>query len=378
MAVTSEERSVDAAPPVPGDERTRLDRLKLPLVLVGAALILYLVAVVSPVNEDRILFDAVRAAIGVEAAVYALAAIGLNIHFGYTGLLNFGHVGFMLVGAFGLGVTVATFGGSYWLGIVMGLVAASVLGLIIGVPTLRLRADYLAIVTIAVAEILRFVFRSGPATGITGGVFGLTGIARQFYAINPIPVGEYGFWLFNYSHRRVWMLLVAWGLVVVCSILVLLLARSPWGRVLKSIRDDEDAARSLGKNVFSYKMQSLVLGGAIGGLAGILWVTHMQTAHPDTFLPIVTFYIYALLILGGPATVIGPVVGSVAFWFLLSGMDSFLRQASGTGMIPPGLFTTEGIGAMRFLMVGLGLVLLMVFRPQGMFGSKREMQLDVQ
>jgi branched-chain amino acid transport system permease protein len=322
--------------------------------------------------------DGMRAAIGVEAVVYALAAIGLNIHFGYTGLLNFGQVGFMLVGAYGVSITVVTFGQSMWLGLVVGIVAAVLLALLLGIPTLRLRADYLAIVTIAGAEILRFIFRASPANPLTGGVFGQQRFADAFYAINPIPEGSYGLWIIPFgSHRRVWVMVVGWGLVALCCLLVWALVRSPWGRVLKSIREDEDAARSLGKNVFNYKMQSLVLGGVMGALAGMMLATQQQAVHPDTYLPLVTFYAYTILILGGPARVLGPVVGAVIFWFIFAGFDSFLRQARAIGLLPPEVFGTEQIGAIRIAMVGLGLMLLMAFRPQGIFGDRREMQLDV-
>ena len=352
-------------------------RLGLLLLIVGGLfVVLYVTSWVLPVNQDRILVNAVRGAVGVSAAVYCLGAIGLNLHFGYTGLLNFGHVGFLLVGAYGLAITVSVFGGPFWLGILVGILASMVLALLMGIPTLRLRADYLAIVTIAAAEILRFGFRARPFDPWTGSVFGLRGFATRFQELNPIPEGTYGFWLFAYSDRRLWTLAVAWGLVIVISLLLAILLHSPWGRVLKSIRDDEDAARSLGKNVFAYKMQSLLLGGAIGGLAGIVLSLHFQTAHPDTFVPLVTFYMYTLLILGGPATIAGPIVGSMAFWFLLLGLDSFLRQARDVGVIPPAVFGTEEIGAIRFAFVGLALLLLMIFRPQGILGNKREMQLD--
>jgi neutral amino acid transport system permease protein len=353
-------------------------RLGLLLLIVGGLFgILYVAAWILPINQDRILFDAIRAAVGVTAAVYCLGAIGLNVHFGYTGLLNFGHVAFLLVGAYGLAITVSVFGGPFWLGIIVGILASAALALLLGIPTLRLRADYLAIVTIAAAEILRFLFRARPLDPLTGSVFGLSGFAPRFYALNPIPEGSYGFWLFAYSHHRLWTLSVLWGLVIVISLLLYVLVNSPWGRVLKSIRDDEDAARSLGKNVFAYKMQSLVIGGVIGGLAGMMLVLHFQNAHPDWFLPLFTFFMYTLLILGGPATIAGPIVGAMAFWFLLQGLDSFLRQARAAGIISPDVFGTEEIGAIRFAAVGLALLLLMVFRPQGILGNKREMQLDV-
>jgi neutral amino acid transport system permease protein len=352
-------------------------RLGLLLLIVGGLFgLLYFTASLLPINEDRILVDALRAGVSVTAAVYCLGAIGLNLHFGYTGLLNFGHVAFLLVGGYGLAITVAVFGGPFWLGILVGMAASALLALAMGIPTLRLRADYLAIVTIAAAEILRFTFRARALDPLTGSVFGLRGFATRFVELNPIPEGTYGFWLFAYSHGRLWSLSVAWGLVIATSILLYLLINSPWGRVLKSIRDDEDAARSLGKNVFAYKMQSLVIGGVIGGIAGIMLLLHFQNAHPDWFLPLFTFFMYTLLILGGPATIAGPVVGAIAFWFLIVGLESFLRQLRAAGLTPE-FIGTEEIGAIRFAFVGLALLLLMVFRPQGILGNKREMQLDV-
>ena len=141
-------------------------------------------------REDRLMdwgeifIDASVAAIGPVAAAYALAAIGLNVQFGYTGLLNFGHVAFMLMGAYGLAVTVDA-GGSFWLGLVVGVLAAIALGLVLGAPTLRLRADYLAIVTISAAEILRLVVRSSWAEPVTNGVFGIQRFAEPFFDLNP-------------------------------------------------------------------------------------------------------------------------------------------------------------------------------------------------
>ncbi|HVL82081.1 MAG TPA: branched-chain amino acid ABC transporter permease [Actinomycetota bacterium] len=328
-------------------------------------------------DGQRILREAVRTATGGNAAVYALAAIGLNIHFGYTGLLNFGHVGFMLVGAYGLAITVSTLGAPLWAGVLVGLAASLVLALLLGGPTLRLRADYLAIVTIAGAEILRHVTRSGPATDVTGGVFGLTGYARGFDRINPLPGGRYGFWVVDYSARQLWPVLVGWGLVLLASLLVFMLTRSPWGRVLRGIREDEDAVRSIGKNAYSYKMQSLVLGGMLGGIAGMIWVVQLGSIDPDAFLPMVTFFTYTIVILGGPATVVGPVVGAVVFWFVVQGFDTAIREASTSGYVPAFLGGPEAVGALRFLLVGAGLMLLMIYRPEGMFGNRREMQLDV-
>lgn len=323
-----------------------------------------------------ILSGGIRAMLSPEAAIYALAAIGLNVHFGYTGLLNFGQVGFMLVGAYGVAVTVATFGGPLWLGVIVGLACAVVLALILGAPTLRLRSDYLAIATIAAAEVLRYIYRSNIAEPITGGVFGLQQFADGFYALNPIPPGSYGIGRVTFSSNDLWVMTVGWGLVALATLLVYLLVHSPWGRVLRAIREDEDAARSLGKNIYSYKMQSLVLGGVLAALAGMLLTINFQSANPDAYTPVVTFYLYTLLILGGAGRVFGPVLGSVIFWFIIAFTDNILRQATSSGLIPSAVLSDAEIGAVRFALVGLGLMLLMAFRPAGILGNRRELMLD--
>jgi neutral amino acid transport system permease protein len=325
---------------------------------------------------DVILGNGLRSAIGPEAAVYALLAIGLNLHWGYTGLLNLGQVGFMLVGAYGLAITVATWGWSMWLGIPIGLLAAAALALALGIPTLRLRADYFAITTIAVAEILRLVVRSRPAQGLTGGAFGLQGIAKPFYDVNPIPRGTYGFGVVTFSENRLWVMLVTWVLVLLCTGLLVLLTSSPWGRVLRSIREDEDAARSLGKNVVAFKMQALVIGGMIGGLAGVMFAIRASSANAESYRSTVTFFAYTVLILGGAATKLGPIVGACIFWFVISSIESFLRQADGQGWLPGFLEGPEAVGAVTFIIVGLALAMLIVYRPQGIFGNRNEIRLE--
>src|SRR5918911_1425436 len=128
---------------------------------------------------------ALKAGLGFQAIFFALLAIGINVHFGYTGLLNFGQIAFAMLGGFGIAISVSQWGLSFWLGVVIGLVAAVVLALLLGLPTLRLRADYLAIVTIAVAEGLRLLFRSVSATPVTNGTRGLSGFNGDFIALAP-------------------------------------------------------------------------------------------------------------------------------------------------------------------------------------------------
>ncbi len=172
------------------------------------------------------------------------------------------------------------------------------------------------------------------------------------------------------------MLLVGWALVLLAVLLVYLLMRSPWGRVLKAIREDEDAVRALGKNVYSYKMQSLILGGVIGAVGGMFWVVAQAAIVPGSFSPIPTFFAYAALILGGVARIWGPVVGSMIFWALLSFSQGFINELVANEYIPRSVLDANQAGNVRFVLVGLGLMLLMIFRPQGIFGDRREIALQ--
>jgi neutral amino acid transport system permease protein len=323
------------------------------------------------------IFDnAITAAFSLEAVVFALAAIGLNVHFGYTGLLNFGQAGFMAMGAYGVGISVTYYGWSLWVGLLVGIGAAVVFALLLGLPTLRLRADYLAIVTIAAAEIVRLTARSVTFRDFSGGSNGLNGWSGEFYRANPLSSGSYGVGFVQFSANRAWILMVGWTLVVVISFGLWILMRSPWGRILKGIREDEDAVRALGKNVFVYKMQSLILGGVIGAIGGMVFSIGNGTVQPDVYFTPTTFFAYTALILGGTARIFGPIVGSMMFWCLLSLTEGILSQAVRNDLVPSSIITGTQVGQVRFMLVGLGLVLLMVYRPQGVFGDRRELALE--
>jgi branched-chain amino acid transport system permease protein len=318
-----------------------------------------------------------QAALGYQAIFFVLLAVGLNVHFGYTGLLNFGQAAFALLGAFGLAVSVVRWGLPFWAGILIGIAASIVLALLLGFPTLRLRADYLAIVTIAAAEILRLVFRSVWATPVTGGTRGLSGFNAGFVALAPWAGGrQYDILGMRWSGAQLWLALVGWTLVALCSLLVFALVRSPWGRVVKAIREDEDAARSLGKNVYAYKMQALVLGGVFGALGGTVYALGLGSVNPDQYQNANTFLAYTALILGGAARVWGPVFGGAILLFLIQFTDTGLRALISNGIIPETLLSQTDIAQLRFVLIGVGLMALLVFRPQGIFGDRREVMLD--
>ncbi|MEZ5137512.1 MAG: branched-chain amino acid ABC transporter permease [Acidimicrobiales bacterium] len=311
---------------------------------------------------------ALQTAVGFQGASYALAATGLNLQFGYTGLSNFGHVGFLMVGAYGMAIA-SDRGWSIWVGLALGIGAAVLLGLALGIPTLRLRADYLSVVTIATAEILRLVANARPSAPVTGASRGIGGLSESlgFFRPNVFPEGKYGIGnSFLFSNRQLWSMLVAWSCVLVVTLLVRAWVRSPWGRVLRAIREDEDAARALGKNVVVFKLQSFVIGGSIGALAGALIALDAGSVNPGRWIAPLTFALYTVVILGGAGTVWGPVVGAVTYWFLLDFVDGALNNLWFD-------VSDTTAGAVRLALMGVGLMLLMIYRPQGILGSKEEM-----
>jgi neutral amino acid transport system permease protein len=331
----------------------------------------------APGTVGTIARGMLRESISAQTAAVAIAIIGLNIHFGYTGLLNMGQAGFMMLGAYGFSISI-WHGLPMVVGIVMGMLAAFVFALILGVPTLKLRGDYLAIVTISAAEILRYIGRlarledfSGAAQGIPGSQYREPFVALSFFGNGTFDLGG---WLPTLQATGVngwWVRFVAWLLVAICCVLVWLLVRSPWGRLLRGIREDEDAIRSLGKNVFAIKMQALIIGGLFGALGGIVYILP-SSMQPDAMGRSLTFFCWTALLLGGAATVFGPVMGAVLFFAL----RIFIQGAS-DALVPNSIMNTAQTAQFAWICVGVALMLLVIFRPQGILGDKRELRFNV-
>jgi len=316
------------------------------------------------------------ATIGVNTIIFALAAIGLNMHFGYTGLLNFGQAGFLAIGAYSVAVPVISFGLPLWVAFLIGIFNSVIFALILGIPTLRLRADYLAIVTIAAAEIVRQIARSATFNSTLGGSDGITGkFGEEFFALNPFKSGL-NTPILRFNGNDLWVVITGWTLVAFIVFLMWIMVNSPWGRLMRAIREDEDAVRSLGKNVYLYKMQSLIIGGVIGACGGFVYALSRQSVQPDNYGTALTFFAYTVLILGGAARVFSPVVGAMIFWFLIVFIEQVLRQGVSNDLIPDWLIGVNQVSQIRFMLMGIGLMLLMIFRPQGMFGDKKELALD--
>src|SRR5690606_24433421 len=219
-----------------------------------------------------------------ETIAYALATVGLAVHFGYGGLLNFGQAGFMLIGGYGYAISILSLGLPWWAGILVGIGASIVFALVLGIPTLRLRADYLAIATIAAAEALRLIVQSTILDDVTNSADGLGNYHTGFREANPFPPGRYGFGPWTYNELELWIRVFGIVVLALAVLLVWSLMRSPWRRVVRGIREDEEAVRALGKNVVAYKMQVLVIGGVLGTLGGVVLVLPSAVV-PQVYLP---------------------------------------------------------------------------------------------
>lgn len=358
--------------------------------------------------------------LGLFVGIYGLLGLGLNVQWGYAGLLNFGYGAFMLVGTYT--TVLLTLQGVPWViapMVAMGLAAA--LGGLLGLLTLRLREDYLAVVTIGVAEVLRLV--AVNEAQLTGGTQGLQGFPVPGQGWEPgiwargamiggvtvlLGLWCWGVWRWwrrgaGMSWRRGVLGLGLGGVVLAIygaetyalyyynwvpafersSLLLLLLAvltlafgaidrlmASPWGRVLQGIREDERLATALGKSVFRYKVQALMLGGAIAALAGAFYGWQLAAVFPDSFKPQLTFDAWTIVVLGGSATLLGPVLGSVCFW----GYDSVTRLVF--AQLAQQEWGDSRLGALRVLVIGLLLMVFMVKRPQGLLGDRDALTLN--
>ena len=294
----------------------------------------------------------------IQAMVYAILSLGLNLQWGYTGLFNIGVAGFFLVGSYAFAVlsgpAYASHLGGFGLPVVVGVLgamaAAGIVALVVGMPTLRLREDYLAIATIGIAEVLRLIALN--ARGLTGGSRGAQGIPRPFQHL------LHG----NLASNLAFLALMV-TVVVIIYLALESMVRSPWGRVLKAIREDEQAASSLGKDAFRFRLQAFVVGCAIMGLGGALNASFVGFVAPTDFLPILTFEIWAMLIVGGSGNNRGAVLGSVLVWAFWTGTGS-IAQA----LLPSGL-QVKG-GALQVILIGLALLGILMIRPRGLLGEE--------
>ena len=301
------------------------------------------------------------------ASIYAIFSIGLNVHWGYTGLLNFGIAGFFAVGAYttalittplptgpmakyvkqAIGLNLPFLVGVFGAAVICGLIAA-----LIGLLTLRLSEGYLAISTIGIAETIRIFFNNEP--WLANGPQGLIGLPRPLHdLVSPA--------FYNYVY-----LLIVLAFLAVIYIAVEKGIRSPWGRVLRAIREDEVMSSANGKNVFLFKLQSLVLGAMIMGIGGALYAHFSSTIQPGVFEPLFgTFIIWTMLTLGGTGNNKGAILGAFIVWALWSWSTFVILK-----IVPAGFETRAPF--IRYVLIGFLLVVILVKRPKGIIGEERQ------
>ena len=285
-------------------------------------------------------------AITILTLIYVLLALGLTLQFGLTGLINFGHVGFFAIGAYTSALLTLN-GWPVGVGIVAAAVAAMLPALPIGYISLRLRDDYFAIVTLAFSEVVRIVVTN--AREWTSGTQGLPGIARLYASLN----GAASEWAVLGTILAV-TLLAIW--------MITRIARSPFGRLIQAIRDNEVAVKALGKDPAWFKIQVLAVGAALAGIAGAFYAHYITYIVPDQFVPLVTFYAWMAITLGGASRISGAVVGSAILMVLLEG-SRFLHD-----FLP--MISDSAMASVRIGVVGLLLIICIVWRPQGLMGKR--------
>jgi branched-chain amino acid transport system permease protein len=269
--------------------------------------------------------------------VQVLLTLGLNFHYGLTGLVNFGHVAFYALGAYASALLTLA-GVPFLPAMAAGVVLAVLAGLLLGMTTLRLREDYFAIVSLGFSELLRLLLLN--AREITQGALGLPGIPRPLAWLAPR-------W---HSVAYLGLVLVAVGLAfTLCEVL----ARSPLGRTLRAIRDDDQAAMALGKNVLAFRLTSLGWGAALAAVAGSLWAHYVTYVVPDQFTPEVTFYTWMAMIIGGPGSTLGAVLGT-------AGLVAVLESTRFAKDVVP-MIDEPKLAALRQIVIGLGLIVLTVY-----------------
>ena len=332
-------------------------------LLLGAGLLL---AALVDFNIDYI------TGVAIMAGIYAVFSLGLNVHWGFTGLFNIGIAGFFALGAYTAALLTIPppvpayedfkFGGDLAsrievgdLWFVVALLAAgavcAIVALIIGYITLRLRDDYLAIATLGIAESVRLVFLN--ERWLANGSRGLYTIPRF---LGDLVSPE------NYDYLYLGVVIVV---LVILYIAVERVIKSPWGRVLKAIREDEVTTAASGKNVFSFKLQSFILGAVIMGIGGALYAHHIRFVGPSTFDPLLaTFVIWAMLMVGGSGNNRGAILGAFVVWGIWTGTQHL-----------PGFLSDPNL---RFVMIGLLIVGAILLRPGGILGEERRVSRHIE
>ena len=292
------------------------------------------------------------------ALTYGLACLGLNLQWGFTGLFNVGVAGFVAVGAYTSAILTASasaerIAGPVWpvaVGWLGAALAAGAVALGVGVVTLRLRHDYLAIATFGVAVTIQLLATNLVA--LTGGPFGIHGVPRPFTGAIASPIG-----------RNVAYLALVVALVAVVYVALERLVRSPWGRVLRGLREDEAAASALGKSPAVFRLQAFVIGARVMGLAGAVYAHFVGFVAPEDFLPILTFQVWTMLVVGGAGNNRGALTGAIVVWGL------WTVSGAALGAFVPQALQARG-AALQTVLIGVVLAAVLLVRPRGLCGEE--------
>ncbi|MGU3286374.1 high-affinity branched-chain amino acid ABC transporter permease LivM [Methylobacterium mesophilicum] len=304
--------------------------------------------------------------LGILILTYVMLGWGLNIVVGLAGLLDLGYVAFYAVGAYSYALLSTTFGLSFWICLPLAGVFAGLWGMLLGFPVLRLRGDYLAIVTLAFGEIIRLVLINW--TDVTGGGAGISSIPRATFFGIPFSAGEEGFAArfgipYDSMHRLVFLYYLILALALFTNFVTLRLRRLPIGRAWEALREDEIACRSLGIDTTATKLTAFALGAAFGGIAGSFFAVRQGFISPESFNFLESAIILAIVVLGGMGSQVGVAIAAVA---MVGGPEmlrnlGFLKAVFGEGFDP---------NEYRLLLFGVAMVAMMVWRPRGLISVR--------
>jgi len=277
------------------------------------------------------------------SGIYIILTLSLNLIVGYTGLTALGHIAFACIGAYSSALLALNFGISPWIGLLIGAILASILGLIIGYPSLRLKGDYLALATFGLGIIIYSIAKNWVS--LTRGPMGLPGIPS--------------FFIFGYEISNIWSYLVlVLVFVAITYIVIRNLTNSPFGRILKGVREDEIASQAMGKNVNKYKLIVFVIGAFFAGIAGSLYAHYITFIDPSSFTVMESIAVLLMVVFGGMGSLAGSFIGASVL-IIFPELLRFLGMPSSIA------------APLRQMIYGLLLVILMIWRPQGLLGKYR-------
>ncbi|HEX4410096.1 MAG TPA: high-affinity branched-chain amino acid ABC transporter permease LivM [Xanthobacteraceae bacterium] len=303
---------------------------------------------------------------GIQILIYVMLGWGLNIVVGLAGLLDLGYVAFYAVGAYSYALLAKTFGLSFWVLLPLAGILSSFWGILLGFPVLRLRGDYLAIVTLAFGEIIRLILINW--VDLTNGYAGISGIPRPTFFGIPFNANDDGFAAafgleFSPLHRIIFLYYVILALALLTSFVTTRLRRLPIGRAWEALREDEIACRSLGINTTNTKLTAFAMGAMFAGFAGSFFAARETFVSPESFTFIESATILAIVVLGGMGSQIGVVIAAIV---MIGGTEvlrelDFLKQIFGPAFDPT---------QYRMLLFGFAMVAIMIWRPRGLISTR--------